>query len=396
MSAAKEKEKEKGKEKGRVRSWLSGPFAARRGSQSHSEQEGSELPRSPRPIDVSNQSNTTVEGTASASGRCRASPVSHPSSPTPVKPSVNGQRELSVSKQPLGSERLPGSTQLLRISEAPRHRETPESSDVPRQRQLARLKEASGVHEAQRPRQPPGANEPSEVNEALRLRLPPGSTEVSRQRQPPGSNEALRQRQALESNETPRQRHQPEPNEALRPRQLPVVNEPPRPRQPPGSYEVPRQRQPPGSKEALRPRQPSPGSDNVSGPRQPSNNNGTRAGAHAIREAKSCWEAATLSLQVSHPAKFEILQSASKAGPLKEEEFRNVLEVSSGKQNESKRLPLGMERIWQALQPFQQIGLLAARADPHMIAPYAVASLFVLIRVLHSNHGEDCLHIRVC
>jgi hypothetical protein len=165
--------------------------------------------------------------------------------------------------------------------------------------------------------------------------------------------------------------------------------------QPPHISQAPGHGHPLGSNGASQQRQPS-GSGNAYRPRPPSSNGGTRAGVHAGRGAKSSWDEAVLRLQNSYPDKFEVLLSASKEGPLKEEDFRNALEVSSGEQNESKRLPLGLERIWQALQPFQQIGLLAARADPHMIAPYAVASLFAVIRVLNSKHEEGVVKMHPC
>jgi hypothetical protein len=259
MSTPKEREKEKEKEKSKFKSWVSAPFAPRRGSRSHSEQEVHQQPRPSRPVDTSVQNHRNAEGSAAASSGGRTDSVSHAPSSAPTRPTAHNQ----------------------------------------------------------------------------------GST------QPPHINQTPEPRQALECNGAPQQRQQP-------------------------------------------------GSGIASRPNHPPNIGGIRAGVHAGREAKTSWGEAVLRLQNSHPDKYQVLLSASKEGPLKEEDFRNVLGVSSDGQNETIRLPIALERIWQALQPIQQISALAARADPHMIAPYAVASLFAVIRVLQSSHEEDGVESRAC
>lgn len=147
----------------------------------------------------------------------------------------------------------------------------------------------------------------------------------------------------------------------------------------PVSKDTPKSIEPPRSKQAPISKKPS----NVDG-------------IDAVSKAGSCWEVATLRLQNAHRDKFEVLLSESRKGPLKEEEFRKALGSASDKQNESKKFTLHLERLWQALQPFQQLGMIAARADPSMVAPYAVASLLLLIQVLRSNQGNDGVYIGIC
>jgi len=259
MSTPRVEEKEREKEKSKLKSWISAPFASKRGSHVRSEQEMHQRPRPSRPVDTSIHSQTNAESSAAASRGTQTDFVSHSASSAPVRPTTHSQ----------------------------------------------------------------GSTQPPHINQTPGPRLPLGSNGAREQSQPPGSGNASR-------------------------------------------------------------------------PTHPLNSGGIRTGVHAGREAKSSWEEAVLRLQNMHPAKFDVLLSASKEGPLREEDFRNVLEVSSDGQNESKRLPLALERIWQALQPFQQIGALAARVDPHMIAPYALASLFAVIRVLHSNHEKGGVKIRAC
>lgn len=109
---------------------------------------------------------------------------------------------------------------------------------------------------------------------------------------------------------------------------------------------------------------------------------------------RPCWEMAIIRLQTEHPDEFEILRSASKEISqvtsqktylkisLEKKDFLRCLGSAADKQNENKKLRLCVERLWLALQPFKQLALIAARADPHMIAPYAVGGLFLLIQVL--------------
>ncbi len=86
-----------------------------------------------------------------------------------------------------------------------------------------------------------------------------------------------------------------------------------------------------------------------------------------------------------HPKKLEILLSASEKKSLEKEEILECLELTSKDQVESSKPQIYVERVWQALEPFQQIAAIAARADPHRIAPYVVASSFLLIQVLRST-----------
>lgn len=197
----------------------------------------------------------------------------------------------------------------------------------------------------------------------------------------PGPKKPLGSKEAPGSKAIPRSREPPSSKEGPRSEEPPRGIAPSRSKEPPRSKEALGFKEGPASKGAPKTKK-SPKSN------KPSNAKKNNAEINATSAAIPCWEAATLRLEHARPDKFEVLSSASKKRSLKKEEFLKCL-GTSGKQEECKKLHLHLERLWQALQPFQHIATTAARADPHMIAPYAVGSLFLLIQVPRFYKGKD-------
>jgi hypothetical protein len=197
----------------------------------------------------------------------------------------------------------------------------------------------------------------------------------------PGPKRPLGFKEAPGSKDTTQSKEPPSFKEGRRSEKPPRRTAPSRSKDPPRSKEALGFKEGPGVRVAPETKK-SPRSKN------PSNVDRNNAELNAISAATPCWEAATIRLKHARRNEFKVLSSASKQRSLKKEEFLKFL-GTSGKQEESKKLHLHLERLWQALQPFQHIATTAARADPHMIAPYAVGSLFLLIRVPCSNKGKD-------
>lgn len=106
------------------------------------------------------------------------------------------------------------------------------------------------------------------------------------------------------------------------------------------------------------------------------------ARANEANTSSSCWAVATLGFKKDHPEKFKALSSACGGVSLQQTDFLKCLESTSNKENENKNLSIHIERLWLALQPFREIAQVAARADPHRVAPAAVGVFFLLIQVL--------------
>ncbi|ERF72750.1 hypothetical protein EPUS_04803 [Endocarpon pusillum Z07020] len=121
--------------------------------------------------------------------------------------------------------------------------------------------------------------------------------------------------------------------------------------------------------------------EDAPGPGKPSNVDVTNPGTKNDSKTGLCWKKAILLLRKEHPKEFEVLLSASEEKSLKEEEVFDCLGLTSKEQVKSGKAHIYVERLWQALEPFQQLGMIASRVDPHGIAPFAVASLFLLVKL---------------
>lgn len=121
------------------------------------------------------------------------------------------------------------------------------------------------------------------------------------------------------------------------------------------------------------------------GPGKPSNVDITNPGTNYDSKAGPCWTEATLLLKKEHPNEFKVLFSSTEEKSLTEVEVLGRLGSTSKEQVKSQKTHIYVERVWQALEPFNQLGMTAARANPSGIARYAVASLFLLVKVFRSD-----------
>ncbi|KAF7512647.1 hypothetical protein GJ744_000908 [Endocarpon pusillum] len=133
-------------------------------------------------------------------------------------------------------------------------------------------------------------------------------------------------------------------------------------------------------------------SKNAPGHRNPYNVGRTNPGPNIASEAGPCWKNAIQLLEEKHPNEYNVLLSASQKESLKG--FLEHLGSTSGELSKGSKSRIYFERLWRALQPFQRLAMVAARADPHQVAPYAVASLFLLIEVSRGlEHRELIIEI---
>lgn len=114
----------------------------------------------------------------------------------------------------------------------------------------------------------------------------------------------------------------------------------------------------------------------------PPNHSRNAAELNVVNTESSCLEKAIMRLREIHPDEFEILWSTSGKKPLEKHSFLNYFKSAAVKHNKNEKLRLRLERLYLALQPCKQITLIAARADPLMVAPYAMGGLFLLLQVL--------------
>ena len=330
------------------RQWLRACLPSQNDSSSRSKRQVDEVVRRTDLSEISHPGNAQneerpqlVQSTTPPSGSRERRPSIIPRCITPSSQSLGGASRTSVNTAANNQSELSRSKELqFRSQRAPQNTKPPRSVEATRTREVSGPKQASLCGLVSK--------------EASKFTKPSKSEESSGPKDAPRSGKAATSRQGSGSEK------------------------------PSGFNEVNGANMPLRSKDAA-------------GPKNPPNVGRTNPGPHNAIGAGPCWKEAILLLKKEHSKEFEVLLSASKKESLSREKILKSLQLTSGEHVKSRKPHIYVERLWQALQPFQQLGMIAARGDPHGVAPYAVATLSLIIQVFRSRRGKAISsEIHVC